>query len=498
MKSKSKWRLVLLLVAVSPFFGFSLVMIYAGIRELLSGNYAAGFAALAFGTVFGGFASLFIWGALRGHSKGRQIKQARASQEPWQRREDWARGQILCFDRKALVLTWTASIGLLALLFPLVPEVREKWAAGEHAIIVALLFPSAGVVLLIRAIYLTLRWKRFGESVFRMLSIPGVIGGNLDGVIQVGAKVRPQEGFALRLHCTRRVTAGRRKKRHTVETILWEDKKTLRKELLEDDPRRTGIPVHFTIPDHCHPTHIAGNTVTLWRLEASAKVHGVDYFARFEVPVFRTKLQESATPFSSGDFAARFEAPPQFERTLRASGIQIHSPLPGRLELVFAAARHKRVALVATLFLAGGIAGLILLFRKEAFSVGSLVLGLMDGALLIACLNLWLHETRTVADSAMLRIRHRWWCVKRERLIASGEILAIDTHTGMASNDTVYYDVRVHTRALKTVVAGSGILGKREAEWVAEKLREALQLPRQEKGPVEETQPDQSARALGQ
>jgi hypothetical protein len=161
-------------------------------------------------------------------------------------------------------------------------------------IIFGLIFPLIGLLLLIWAIRVAISWKKFGPSIFKMLSVPGVIGGNLSGAIETSVKLRPQDGFHLRLACVKRVVVGTGKGSSTQETVLWQVDKTMNEDLL-DEPRRSGIPVSFQIPPDAMPTDdTMPASKIVWRLIAQAKVPGVDYSATFEVPVFRTAQKADA------------------------------------------------------------------------------------------------------------------------------------------------------------------------------------------------------------
>ena len=98
--------------------------------------------------------------------------------------------------------------------------------------------------------------------------MPGVIGGQLTGVIRTSAKVRPEEGFRLALNCVQKVTHGE----DTSETTLWQDEQIIARDLLQDDFERSAIPVLFQIPYESCPTDETNTyNKTTWRLDVSAR-----------------------------------------------------------------------------------------------------------------------------------------------------------------------------------------------------------------------------------
>ena len=188
----------------------------------------------------------------------------------------------------AFAVFWNVVSSPLWLLLP-----REILDKGNRWALLGLVFPAVGLGLFGWSIYCVLRWRKFGQSVFQMASLPGVIGGQFAGVIRTSAKVRPEDGFHLHLRCVRRITTGSGKSRSTSERVLWEDQRVAMHELLDDQAAESAIPVEFQIPYDCQPSDDRNpDDQTLWRLTAAAEVPGIDYAATFEVPVFKTAQSE--------------------------------------------------------------------------------------------------------------------------------------------------------------------------------------------------------------
>jgi len=205
-------------------------------------------------------------------------------------RADWAAGRIVSSTKNTmltlLAIAFFWNLITLPMWLVLPGEIIDK---GHWVALLGLCFPAVGLLLAVAAVLAFLRWRKFGQSVLLMASVPGVIGGRLAGVIQTSAKIRPEGGFHLHLRCIRRVTTGSGKQQSTVEKTLWEEEQLVTHELLEDQAEISAIPVEFPIPFACHPSDGRNsNDQTLWRLTARAAVPGIDYAATFEVPVFKT------------------------------------------------------------------------------------------------------------------------------------------------------------------------------------------------------------------
>ncbi len=257
---------------------------------------------MIFVLVFGAVGFGLLIGALTSLSSQRAVARLAAEHpdSPWMWKADWAAGRIVSSTRKTMVaslviaLFW--NVVTLPLWFVLPGEIidrRNGWA------LLGLIFPAIGLLLIWWAIYCLLRWRKFGKSEFQMADVPGVIGGQLAGVIRTSAKIRPEDGFHLHLRCVRRVTTGSGKQRTTSESVRWEAGQTVMHELLEDQAELSAIPVVFPIPGDCWPSDsVNADDQTVWRLTASARVPGIQYSATFEVPVFSIKTAAAGDDFA--------------------------------------------------------------------------------------------------------------------------------------------------------------------------------------------------------
>ncbi len=84
------------------------------------------------------------------------------------------------------------------------------------------LFELIGLGILIMALRETLAWLRFGRSVFELASIPGVIGGTLEGQIHTGIKNFPKKPVLVSLTCIRTRRVKRHKETDTTTDVIWQ------------------------------------------------------------------------------------------------------------------------------------------------------------------------------------------------------------------------------------------------------------------------------------
>ena len=259
--------------------------------------------------------------------RGRKEALAQAHpEEPWLWRKDWAEGRIrhsaTSLAGPLLFATlWNILCGPLWFIVP-----GEALRTGDVEAWLVMAFPIMGLGLLCWAGVAVMRWRKYGRSVFEMASVPGVIGGQLAGVIRIPVKVEPEDAFRIALRCISCVmTSG--SERHISRSTIWQDEQAVARELLKRDERHSAIPVLFQIPYECSPTDDSGpDKVVFWNLEVTAKAPGLDYFADFEVPVFKTPQSDPHFAIDR-DLIAKYSAPVNPQRDLRDAGV-VRMPSP--------------------------------------------------------------------------------------------------------------------------------------------------------------------------
>ena len=230
-----------------------------------------------------------------------------AAATPWAARPDWAAGRVASTSRRftgmlifALlwnVLVWGVALGVAHDVTdggrkPLVAAARE-----EPEVLLLAVFLIAGLLLLVPAVRGAGSVKRSGRSVFEMATVPGVIGGTLEGVIVTDGRLRLREDQGIRLHLKCVVTAIYKKraveytsqnvtKKVIGSSLAWENDRVVNPAEVTRSGLETSIPVRMTIPASCRETAKELPSVA-WLLEARAEP-GHFWRAEFEVPVFRT------------------------------------------------------------------------------------------------------------------------------------------------------------------------------------------------------------------
>jgi hypothetical protein len=263
--------------------------------------------------------------------------------EPWRRRPDWASGRVLDESVSApgdaglvvgwiFVLFWFGFLFLVALFVHAATQRRGQPEAGSAYLILGA-FALAGLLPLVFVFKQTRHRARYGGSVFAMSAVPGVIGGRLDGTIEIPARLDRGTRVHATLSCWMRSTNAR-----FPDELMWEVP-AIDVGVYGASPTR--VPLSFEIPFACsasHPDGVRGGAY--WRLRAEGLDGASGLDANFVVPVFVTsqsRKPEPESPNLSSDPGARLGPP-------AATETDSERPSPSVLELRY------RLGPVATLF----------------------------------------------------------------------------------------------------------------------------------------------------
>lgn len=462
-----------------PFAGVGIFAGWQVLQRAAQGNWREALFFLLFAVVFGGvgFGGIGLLLAGKRKLKEQEDLKARHPDESWLWQKDWASGRVDDASRMALWASWVfATFWNLVSIPAGYAGVRAALYEGNKAGLVALLFPLVGVGLLVWAIRSTLRFKKYGISRLELTTIPGVIGHTFAGTVRVSSVLQPSDGFHITLSCVRRVTTRNGKESSTTESILWQEERQIRGEQSRDaSGMNTRIRISFRLPSEAQPCDSTNpNNRILWRLNLSASVPGVDYNSVFEVPVFRTPASDQ--PLSEAEERLTHDQLVTADYQQPADSRIVVTANRRGTEILFPAARNPGAATGTTVFTVLWIAIIWCLIHFKAPLLFPIVFGLFGLLLVYGTLQLWLGVSRVSVDAGTLAVATGYLSPGRDRILAASEIADISTAIGMQAGSTPYYDVVIFRKNGKKVIAGRSVRDKREAEWVAKTMKNALGL----------------------
>jgi hypothetical protein len=205
---------------------------------------------------------------------------------PWRATSRWQTFQV--HDNPGGKIAGSLAIALFTALFLSIFVVvlhGDKSAPLFARIIVALLcLIPAGA--LISAIYHILRHLKYGNATLAFRQLPFVIGAGNSAILHVREHIASTGGTELTLQCVRKEWVKRGKDYSEEERVLYSERKTVQSDLAEKSGRGSAIPVQFNIPAGQPDTFTGEYPKIVWRLIATAATPGIDFSARFEIPVY--------------------------------------------------------------------------------------------------------------------------------------------------------------------------------------------------------------------
>lgn len=393
-------------------------------------------------------------------------------EKPWELRPDWAAGRIESGSRKAMAfpLVFAAFWNAIAIPVPILAW-EEITRDGDRVAYLILLFPVVGFFLIFWALRRVVVFRKFGNSVLELDTIPAFIGRGIRGKVLINNRIDPAEGFHVKLVCVSQRRTGTGKNRRTSESIKWQEERCVKD--VRREYNRTVVPIEFPIDaDVLQSDESDLDNKIIWRVLIAAEIPGVDYDASFDVPVYRSPEGASAT---SDQDAIAFGATPDKKSYQQPADSKIAVTVKShKTEIYFPPARNPRAAFGLTAFFAiwtGVVWGLGRLGAPLLFQI---IFGLFDLLLAVMVLQMWLGITRLSLSPEGVRLSSGLVFAPRTRQLNTDAIADIKKTVGMQSKQTPYYMIVIEGFDGSKVLAGRGIKSKREAEWLVDTMKDAV------------------------
>jgi hypothetical protein len=323
---------------------------------------------IPFVLLFGGFGFGALAGAAMAMRSSRSERQLAAlyPDEPWRWNPAWESGTIRAGGQTKLV-AWVAvavAYNLVCGLTLLVGLATEKPGSTIMLIIAGL--NLAGLLLAAAVAWKLWRRLRYGVSELQLASTPGVVGGQLTGVVIIPAVVAPSDSFLAKLECQEQRTHRSSDGESTQWNTTWDAEQSIRRTLDSGDPTQTNVPVSFTIPSDAKATDPLADKPVKWELKVTAETPGPGYEAQFEVPVFLTEDSCDGVTADEGP-QSEYAEHLTLEDRLALEKIRVEANDEHQLTIVAPPLRQKLAAFLTAAFTVGWCGVAVFLFQQEAW-----------------------------------------------------------------------------------------------------------------------------------
>lgn len=422
---------------------------------------------MIFVLVFGGVGIGLMLFAL--NAKVGSTDHPESASKPWLGQEEWANPEVVCNGKSGLWGIWFIAIIWNLTSLPASLAIPDEWAEGNKLILIALMFPLAGMYLLLWAIKSTRSWRRFGQLRLALDPYPGNLGGQVGGTLEVPIAYNSQQRFPVSLQCVHSYETGSGKSRSRREEILWQASG-----LAHTHPSPTSgtlLAIAFDVPANLPASETHSQSYRFWRLDLKADLPGVDLHRQFELPVFATaEKSRSKLPLSTQH--------PQLndEHEALIDSVANIEQIPGGVAMYFPMLHswgNNLVGLVCGLFFVG--AGLLMRAESDAPAIIVWAFTLMGGGIAFICLK-WLFTSLCIRLDHNGLISERFWLgmpIGHDQ-IPRAEIARLQITLGLSGNGAKGYQELYKIHALthkgKKILIAMNLQGRATAQTALEAI----------------------------
>jgi hypothetical protein len=237
---------------------------------------------LMFGFVFSAAGIFLVVAGIRGERRQRRLREARSlhPDEPWLWEHPW-QARVHDGARQRALREFVFPVIWLAFLAPF----HEVFGWGGMLI----LMDVAGLAMLGHAVYLLVRYLRFGHTELELGRVPFRLGETFEASLLPAPSLVHLERVTVTLRCIQERTETRgHGKNRKLEVIGYE--RYCVTEQLDAGALRQGQPLRIVFPLPNDPTRLGTclgeRPPRYWELTLDSEVSGVDYHATFLVPIY--------------------------------------------------------------------------------------------------------------------------------------------------------------------------------------------------------------------
>ena len=287
-----------------PFVAFGVFVLLASLGlldvDLRARNGGPAWMVTAFGAVFAAVGASVVWGGLAGMARARAARKRREEHplEPWYWDHPWDSRCAQSGSLGAAIQTFVVFLFLEGFL-----SMFHWWAFFSDDRVLPLmfivgLFDLFALIVLLGAFYQLFQHLKYGTSRLHFARFPFRPGQSVEGGLEVSRKVTRADRLTLNLRFLEEVTEtkgeGKNRSSQQVLYCLHEVKQELNAAQF-DAGSDLDIPISLRLPEGDFSNQLLATPRRYWELEVKADTPGIDYEARFLLPVYAAAQNTQTT-----------------------------------------------------------------------------------------------------------------------------------------------------------------------------------------------------------
>ncbi len=209
--------------------------------------------------------------------------------QTWLEKKEWRTNRIRSGAKTSMIAMWVFAVLWCAISTPILFVIEDEINKANYPVLIALLFPVAGLFLIRHAWKITREWQRFGVIELEMDPFPGSIGGHMGGSIVLNNIHERNAEYNVELECVYSYVSGSGKNRSRRENVKWAEGGVAK---VESGVKGVRLKFRFDVPEDLPEADIEQKgDYYFWRFKVSADIPGVDLQREYNIPVFNTQVE---------------------------------------------------------------------------------------------------------------------------------------------------------------------------------------------------------------
>ncbi len=393
---------------------------------------------------------------------------AKNTSTDWQQVGNWKDGRVRSGAKTMIWVSLIFGVVFIGLSLPGVLAIPDELSDGNNAILVILLFPLVGISALAFFVYSLMAWHKFGATELVLDPIPGSIGGDFGGSVDIPVSWNPKNTVNITLNCQEITTTGSGKNRSTTTRVIWQREGVA---ILTPKTGAMHCEFRFAIPQGLPESEESSSNYHQWLLQMEYELPGIDFKRNFIVPVFQTKQPQLSN--MKADYAKNSTPLEKVPDNI----VQVRQT-PRGLQFYYPWHRHLQMGIMMIIF-GSAFAGSGYFIGTSA---GDIIFPVVFGGVGTLCLLIGLYvignTLTTIVSPQGVHVVRNIYGFRFQKNVTNNNIVKLEREIRSQSTGTsgtrVYYSIIAHTRDKRKITIADTLEGSRVADYIEKRIRKAL------------------------